>query len=390
MQEQILTLFALVGVQFALYAVAWFLYARFSAEDSVAAKHWGLFNALVGAGILLALLRDETRGWWAYVGSALCFLCAFMTGWRGTTALMHEPQQRRAQIIVFVVAAGGVLWAGPGLERAPVRVFFTYVGAAVIIVLGYLQSGSAAMTEFRGRFAAVLRVTTLGTAVLLAARGVQQLFWPGRGLELQSHDGVSLPQFLVFLVMAAGFNFSCLGAQLQRYVRRLRELTLRDPLTGLLNRRAFHEELQREWQRMRRMGSPMVVTAFDLDHFKAINDGHGHDTGDLVLVRAARLLRETSREIDLVARLGGEEFAVVMPDTTLAQGLQAAERLRQSLASLPLLSEAGAMLSVTVSIGVADARDVDGDAYATLRRADEALYRAKRDGRNRVCQALPG
>lgn len=390
MQDQTLTLFALVGLQFALYAAAWFVYARFGADDREAAAHWGAFNALVGSGILLVLLRDDTRGWWAYVGSSLCLLGAFLVGWRGVAALMHAPQQLRLQISVFAVAAGGVLWAGPGLEHAPVRVFFTYVGGAVMIVAGHLQFGDAVLAEFKGRFAAVLRATTLGTALVLALRGLQQLLWPDHGLELQAGEAANLPQFLAFLVMAAGFNFSCLGAQLLRYVRRLRELTLRDPLTGLLNRRAFNDELQREWQRMRRMGAPLVVTAFDLDHFKAINDGHGHDSGDLVLVRVARLLREASREVDLVARLGGEEFAVVMPGTTLEQGLLVAERMRQGLASLPLLSQAGAALCVTVSVGVADALDGDGDAHATLRRADEALYRAKRDGRNRVCQALTG
>ncbi len=166
---------------------------------------------------------------------------------------------------------------------------------------------------------------------------------------------------------------------------RYRWLASIDALTGCLNRRAFIERLERELDRVKRYGIELGVLMIDLDRFKNVNDTRGHLAGDSLLRQLGDLLRQEVRSVDLVARYGGEEFVIVLPDTDLEGGLVFAERLRQRVSEVDF-SEAGDPLEITVSIGVASvARGEDPISPESLvARADEALYRAKNEGRNRV------
>jgi two-component system, cell cycle response regulator len=159
-----------------------------------------------------------------------------------------------------------------------------------------------------------------------------------------------------------------------------------DGLTGLANRRHCEEQLLAEIARSERYDTPLAVIVCDIDEFKAANDSHGHAFGDLVLQRFAGVLRETLRDVDLIGRWGGEEFLVVLPETTLEGAIDAGERIRTGFAALELGTEA-ARVKMTASFGVA--RFVRGaDALELVRAADEALYEAKRRGKNRVKAAV--
>lgn len=157
-----------------------------------------------------------------------------------------------------------------------------------------------------------------------------------------------------------------------------------DALTGLNNRRHFYELAESELSRSRRYSAPMAVLMLDLDNFKLINDTHGHHAGDAVLQSFSQTCLKTLREIDIIARIGGEEFAVLMPETTSEQGLDAAERLRVALAESEVVMERGESLHFTVSIGVTCLCAADQNIDAVLSRADEAMYQAKHAGRNTV------
>lgn len=167
------------------------------------------------------------------------------------------------------------------------------------------------------------------------------------------------------------------------------ELTRRanfDHLTGLANRAAFLECLTREFHRCRRHGRSLAVMMLDIDHFKSVNDRHGHQAGDRSLAALAEVCLATVRTEDCVGRLGGDELAVLMPESDLLGACDAAERLRQAIASYVIELGAGlggAAIAITSSIGVAVYAD-DNDEFALLNRADQALYRAKAHGRNRV------
>jgi two-component system cell cycle response regulator len=178
----------------------------------------------------------------------------------------------------------------------------------------------------------------------------------------------------------------------RRYTERLRdnvqtsiELAITDGLTGLFNRRYMETHLGTLVEQAAAHKKPITVLVIDIDYFKAINDGHGHDAGDDVLREFALRIRKAIRNIDLACRYGGEEFVIVMPETDMAVATMVAERLRRRIASEPFAIQQGARsLEVTISIGIAALSGPADAAAAILKRADQALYRAKRDGRNRV------
>jgi len=171
-----------------------------------------------------------------------------------------------------------------------------------------------------------------------------------------------------------------------RHVK-LTEAARRDELTGLYNRRAFNNFFQIELGRARRYGGLLALALFDLDHFKQVNDTHGHDAGDEVLRAFARLLQGNCREVDVAARYGGEEFLVLMPAVGTRAAAIFAERTRKELSGVELGAAGGRRFRVTVSAGVCKWTLQADSLRAMLKLADEAMYQAKHSGRNRVCVA---
>ena len=172
-------------------------------------------------------------------------------------------------------------------------------------------------------------------------------------------------------------------SEIESLAAQLREQAIRDPLTNLYNRRYLEESLRRELARVRRSGEPLVVAMLDVDRFKLVNDGHGHATGDAVLQKLAEQLRSHVRDSDLVGRIGGEEFVIVLVGASLAIARQRAEQWRASFAASSVPAPGGASVRCTLSIGLA-LRHGDEPPEALLRRADTALYQAKAAGRDRV------
>ncbi len=178
-------------------------------------------------------------------------------------------------------------------------------------------------------------------------------------------------------------NLRALNADLTAANRRLYEVAHLDSLTGLPNRRLMVERLQQEWAAYKRRLIPLSLILLDIDHFKLVNDMHGHDSGDTVLTRIAQILRQEIRAEDTVARMGGEEFLVLSPNTNGSAALDLAERMRIRVAA-EVFSGAGRSWSVTASFGVGVAEQEMSDWGAVFKRADRALYQAKAEGRNRV------
>lgn len=166
--------------------------------------------------------------------------------------------------------------------------------------------------------------------------------------------------------------------------KRAAELEARvDPLTGLNNRRAFLERAEQDVLRAARYDLPTALIMLDLDHFKVINDTYGHPAGDQVLVALSAVLFKSMREVDVVGRLGGEEFAILMPDTMAEAAIQAAERIRQAVEAMTLDAD-GRCIACTASFGISAFQPGDISIADLFSRADRALYRAKQMGRNRV------
>lgn len=203
--------------------------------------------------------------------------------------------------------------------------------------------------------------------------------------EITAHIGLYL-----YLTIGSMMSFTLFALRLGLSEERLRRmnddlatLTITDALTGLKNARFFHARLREAIADAARSGSPICLVVFDLDHFKRVNDVHGHPVGDTVLQKLGERLRLAVRDADTVARLGGDEFALILSRTTTVNAVAAAERIRRAVADEPFLTQAGA-LPLTISLGVACSVDHTPNSQALYVEADQALYRAKKNGRNCV------
>lgn len=268
----------------------------------------------------------------------------------------------------------------------------TIVENTVTLSVGSAVIGAGAWVASRSQpveLVALARWTGITVAFVLV---VTLLIVGAQALQTQWKPWIMYANFLGALLLG-GFAIAQFAArlrekerelehrnrELRRYAQQIEELSLTDPLTGLPNRRRFDQFMAHHTDLAERHGNLLTVLMIDLDRFKVLNDAYGHQYGDEVLAKLAEVLMYPVRSTDVVARWGGEEFAVLAPETGMEGGFQLGKRLRQFVEST--LSEEG-YGHVTISVGVAE-RDRGESAEALIARADEALYHAKRGGRNR-------
>ena len=318
---------------------------------------------------------DQTAlQWWAALSvGGLVVMTAFIRS--GETARLRDPSLTIPQM-VWTITSGAVAYVLAGDARG--------------LVLSVL-----AMILFFGTFGlTVAEVIGIGVYALLAfasAIGVSSRF------NANASGYLDIAYALMVLILLSGcialnLRIQRIRAKLQQQREALaqalevnRELATRDELTGLLNRRAMLDLMALEHRRSLRSGRPLLLAQLDIDHFKPINDQHGHATGDRALQAFASTVRASVRDTDVLARWGGEEFVLMLTDTSADQARGLLERIRQAVQALEIAHSAGS-LQLTVSIGLA--QHLPGDTVEhTLERADQALYRAKALGRNRVVVA---
>ena len=197
-------------------------------------------------------------------------------------------------------------------------------------------------------------------------------------IEISTHPGLYL--YMLFGTMA---SFSLFGWYVGEKEQHLTQLCLRDALTGLFNVRYFQERLNEEVQAAKRFNTPLTLISFDIDHFKNVNDTYGHPVGDDVLIAITKAASSALRKHEVLARVGGEEFAALLPRSDQKNGKITAERIRNKISSTSIRTSSGADISVTVSLGVAELHGME-DANTLCKNSDKALYQAKENGRNRT------
>lgn len=253
---------------------------------------------------------------------------------------------------------------------------------AMMSAMFALLTGGMAFLLLRQRSASLLQ-RIVGAGDLCIALGLAARAYVTAGGDLHiSPAAVNsftyLAGYLLMIINSFGFLLLCK----ERDDAKLAELATVDSLTGILNRRAFFEQTERARMVTLRQKQSVAMMMLDIDYFKRLNDRYGHAAGDQALCAFAHTAQSTLREQDILGRLGGEEFALLLPATDVMGAMQAAERLRAAVESAPILME-GQHLVLTVSIGVVMV-DADEHINQALARADHALYRAKSGGRNRV------
>ena len=206
--------------------------------------------------------------------------------------------------------------------------------------------------------------------------------------DLQTPDGRHIRAHCSVLKNDGRMLTYCDVTDLVRNAQQMEELATIDSLTGLSNRRHFLALAAAEWSRFQRYYRPLSVLMIDVDHFKSVNDRYGHAVGDQALIAVANACMEGKRSSDIVGRLGGEEFAMLLPETDLYQARIVAERVRKAVAA-STVAAGGAHFNVTASVGLAAATVSMSGFEAQLNAADQALYQAKDEGRNRVVAWSP-
>lgn len=293
------------------------------------------------------------------------------------TALVVEPMEPLRQALSDALCgAGARVLTAASVNEAFAAFIDTRIDLALVALELPTESGLVVLQQLRGhdeRPVPVLMTSPTPSPEVAAA-----------ALDLGADDVLRVPVAGVELVarclrlLRLYERFDALSAQVQR----LHALSVTDGLTQIANHRSFQERLAEEFLRAQRYDDPLALILADLDHFKEVNDRHGHQVGDQVLRALADLLKGAVRETDFVARYGGEEFAVLLPKTHLGGALTVAERVRSDLRGRKI---GPAAVRVTASFGVSSfpGRGI-GSADQLLRTADEALYRAKGEGRNRI------
>ncbi|WP_177200771.1 GGDEF domain-containing protein [Roseateles sp. YR242] len=284
-------------------------------------------------------------------------------------------------------------WCGPGLAWVLTAWMLAWplavrTGAISLVFAALLMPGIAVLLGPGWRAESSLRsvaLTLVLAATSLILRAVHAWRHPEDYLDLMQG---SLGQGLTFLfsficLIGAGFGFVL--ANFERIARRMEEMASTDTLTGCLNRGTADTLLRHALERGRREASPVAFVLLDLDHFKVINDSHGHPAGDTALRCFASEVRQRLRGSDVMGRWGGEEFVLILPATDGAGATSLVDQIREGIAALQLKDESGAPFNITVSAGIAVATpglQLGAEQLFTL--ADQALYRAKGAGRNRV------
>jgi diguanylate cyclase (GGDEF)-like protein len=330
-------------------------------------------------GFAFFCLRPVTTGWVALLfGNGLLFVGL---GFFATAVYRHTLNRSlpRFFALLFGAAAVGLLLV---LDAAgPVRAaVMSGCMAAVLLPAAWtaLRQGWQGVMSFR--MVAVMLGLATGALLLrcvwvLSVPAAEAVFWSG---------AIFMLAFMALLAAGFGFVLACF----ERMASQMRELATVDGLTACYNHNTTVSLLTHSLERARREGSPVAFVMLDLDHFKQVNDRHGHAVGDGVLRAVAACVRERLRGSDVLGRLGGEEFGLVLPATGASGAQHLAESVRQAVAALPLCGDGGQPLHVTVSLGVAVADNARGDNAETLMHlADKALYQAKQKGRNRLVVA---
>lgn len=289
--------------------------------------------------------------------------------------LIESYQTRFQRRIFFVDRTGAIVLAGKSMQH---QLGSIHKQAGRASIAGQILNNRTEPTQLEYRRDA--------SNVLVNSRFIPELNWY---LVVEQDESSEVAQiqkvFFVNLAISAVITLLVLGIALfavNRYQRRLERMAATDSLTGLLNRQAFEFVNQQSMLTAERSGRPLSAILFDLDHFKQINDGHGHLAGDAVLQALALIMRRTVRESDVLCRWGGEEFLVLLPDCPLAQAIGVAEKLREAIAEHDFPIPDGAY-RITASLGVAQCLPQES-SESFFARADQALYRAKDAGRNRV------
>ena len=349
---------------------------------------WPVGIGLQALGTLIRASQTPWFGQFSYVLVNLLLIGGQFVMLLGLCRFAGRPMFTRSAIATLVALALGIGYASLVIDNVATRTTCFALGLSIPLLLQFSilpriarREGVAAVVVMAGAYGLVMIFSYVRAGIMITV-GSQAL----RPLHLGENLSLTGRQAIVSLtttLLATAFSYGYILLVVGRNHWQVQQLAIADSLTGVANRRAFDAEIRQAASRARRSGARLGLALMDLDHFKRVNDTHGHAAGDALLCHFVRVVGEVLRETDFFARIGGEEFGLLLPDASGESVIHAAERIRMALEIDPLVRE-GKTIRATVSIGAVVSGPGGADPERLYAAADQALYRAKAGGRNRV------
>jgi diguanylate cyclase (GGDEF)-like protein len=373
------TLWTALAISNLVFGLLMLVYSGSVANRSII-RNWAVAQLVKGAGIALIVLKASLPFPWSFAGNILYMVGHFLE-LAAFLAYAGRAESRRGALAVLAVLLTGYL--------APVAVFgrgldtrYLAVSFSLCLFVLYGLNAAALMASRRGRSAVQGLLVASNGLIALTALARAGVAWSSNDWNPQNTAFANQVLFVAGYIFSLTDGFGFLLLVKEDADRDLRRMATTDELTDLPNRATFMMAAEDRVRLCRRAGQPAALIMMDLDHFKRINDTLGHAAGDEALRSVGRVIRQQLRDVDVCGRMGGEEFAAMLPGASLDAALQVAERLRLALAEASVTFE-GRQIRLTVSLGL-----VAMDGYDTLHQAmcaaDARLYQAKAEGRNRV------
>lgn len=371
------------ALQQGLFGLAWLAMARLLPDSRACARWWALHALLLAvAGALFTPAGAVGGELWRALGNTALVL-SLLALHRGLRCYLGLPSLKRLPLGLGGAALLLCWMGGPAPLAAPSLGLLNalLLPITLLTVVDLVRHGPA---RVGWRPVGWLALPMVVLALMFGLRALRVLLWPERVIELARHSDLNFLTMQLYAVLGLMFQLVLVTLVVLDLLRRLQRASRQDALTGLLNRGAITTALDEALRLAQRRAAPLSVVLLDMDHFKRLNDRHGHAAGDQALRQLATLLGRQLRASDLAGRYGGEEFLLVLRDADTAGATLLAERLCRALAEEPMHWQ-GAALPLSASLGLACWRGASAEsAEALLARADAALYAAKADGRNLV------
>jgi diguanylate cyclase (GGDEF)-like protein len=378
-------LLLMTSLQTFLFAVGWFVAYVTLRRDRSTLLGFFAFNVCIGVAFAMIALRSASPN---AIERTIPNLLILLGMFALTYAVHVAGNLRisRGSVAPALIAAVAVIWFGAIARNDSFRVFALLVGFFWLLLVCVLRTHRPTRQEFGSIAANALTLVAAVTLLTITWR-TYMAFSSEITVDLNRPSRYSNLGIFVMMLAVNGPNLLYGYFIATRLVRRANEVANLDGLTNLLNHRAFMEAAGKSWMKRRATREAAAVIAIDLDHFKRINDEHGHQVGDHVLRIFAKILRNASDKRCIVGRTGGEEFTVVFERADKAAATAFAERIRRRVARANWGTDEDTKIQLTISIGVTVDAPRDMRANDVLARADLALYAAKAEGRNRIAFA---
>ena len=377
-QQLLVFIMLLTGIS----ALAWLVLSRLMRIAPGASLRFSVANFLLLLSIAALYQREPASHLVYWQGADLLALLAFVALKAGFFALFKRPGTIKWDLCLLLLWLIAALQVTETHREHSLGLLFS---AVAFISLGSSTTilYKASAQSFKKHYALAVASPLAGISLLFLLRFISSIVEPAAS-ESTVHDGKA-QLYWAYLIFVLLVNITMFGSTLVRLVAKIRYLADRDQLTGLYNRLALDRKLLALQRLQLRHQQPFAVLLMDLDHFKQINDNHGHLAGDKVLQHASNLIQQHIRREDIAGRFGGEEFLILLPMATLAQAEQVANKLVEVLRQNPVKwRDHDIVLTTSIGIAVASAVANFLGSESVLHQADQALYRAKAAGRDRV------